>query len=43
MPELPIKMYGRYLPETIASAKSVLFGKDINGAMLDAFCLKQEN
>lgn len=42
VPELPIKMYGRYLPETIASAKSVLFGKDIDGGMLDAFCLKQE-
>ncbi|MDZ7761238.1 MAG: hypothetical protein U5L00_13425 [Desulfovermiculus sp.] len=39
--ELPIKMYGRYLPETIASAKSALFGKDIDGGLLDAFCLKK--
>jgi hypothetical protein len=38
--ELPIKMYGRYLPETIASAKGTLFGYDIDAGMLDAFCLK---
>lgn len=42
VPELPIRMYGRYLPETVASAKSVLFGKDIDGGMLEAFGLKQE-
>lgn len=35
--ELPVKMYGRYLPETIANAKSALFGKDLDGGLLDAF------
>ena len=39
--ELPIKMYGRYLPETIDSAKGVLFGQDMDGGLLDAFCLKK--
>lgn len=37
--ELPIKMYGRYLPETVASAKCALFGNEIDGGLLDAFCL----
>ncbi len=41
--ELPIKMYGRYLPETIDSAKCMLFGYDIDAGMLDAFCLKTIN
>jgi hypothetical protein len=35
--EVPIKMYGRYLPETIASAKSALFGNEIDGGLLNAF------
>lgn len=37
--ELPIKMYGRYLPETVANAKCALFGNEIDGGLLDAFCL----
>lgn len=37
--ELPIKMYGRYLPETIANAKCALFGNEVDGGLLDAFCL----
>ncbi|OIP92328.1 MAG: hypothetical protein AUK55_09660 [Syntrophobacteraceae bacterium CG2_30_61_12] len=37
--ELPIKMYGRYLPETIANAKCALYGTEIDGGLLDAFCL----
>lgn len=37
--ELPIKMYGRYLPETVVSAKCALFGNEIDGGLLDAFCL----
>lgn len=40
--ELPIKIHGRYLPETIASAKCALFGNDIDGGLLSAFCLKTE-
>jgi len=38
--ELPIKMYGRYLPETIASTKAALFGKEIDGGLMDAFSMK---
>ncbi|MBU4055058.1 MAG: hypothetical protein KKA41_11870 [Proteobacteria bacterium] len=38
-PELPIKIYGRYLPETIHGLKSALFGKDMDGGFLNAFCL----
>lgn len=37
--ELPIRMYGRYLPETVVSAKCALFGNEIDGGLLDAFCL----
>ena len=37
--ELPIKMYGRYLPETISAAKCALLGKDINGSLLNVFCV----
>ena len=37
--ELPVKMYGRYLPETISGAKCALFGNDIDGSLLSAFCL----
>ncbi|MDZ7580816.1 MAG: hypothetical protein U5R30_09410 [Deltaproteobacteria bacterium] len=40
--ELPIKLYGRYLPETIASAKCALFGNDIDGGLLRAFCLNTD-
>jgi hypothetical protein len=42
VPELPIKMYGRYLPETIASAKGILFGNDVDVGLLDAFCFKSD-
>jgi len=34
------KMYGRYLPETIASTKFALFGKELDGGLLDAFSMK---
>ena len=39
VPELPIKMYGRYLPETISAVKYALLGKDINGSLLNVFCV----
>jgi hypothetical protein len=39
VPELPIKLYGRYLPETIRAAKCGLFGNDTDGSLLNAFCL----
>jgi len=39
VPELPIKMYGRYLPETISSAKCALLGNNVEGSLLNAFCL----
>ena len=42
MPELPIKLYGRYLPETIRAVKCALFGNDIDGSLLNAFCLVPE-
>jgi hypothetical protein len=39
VPELPIKMYGRYLPETISAVKSALFGNDLDESLVDAFYL----
>ena len=43
VPELPIKLYGRYLPETIRAVKCALFGNDIDGSLLNAFCLVPEH
>lgn len=40
--ELPIKMYGRYLPETIAMAKNALFGTELDSGLLSAFCLNTD-
>ena len=37
--KLPVKMYGRYLPETIAAAKWALFGNEIESGLLTSFCL----
>ncbi|HDQ41933.1 MAG TPA: hypothetical protein ENN39_13030 [Desulfonatronum sp.] len=37
VPELPIKMYGRYLPETVVAAKCALFGQEIDCGLLHAF------
>ncbi len=42
IPELPIKMYGRYLPEAIAALKCSLCSKGVEGDPLSAFCLKPE-
>jgi len=39
VPELPIKMFGRYLPETVSAAKSALLGNNSGGSLLNAFCL----
>ncbi len=39
--ELPIKMYGRYLPESIVAAKNALFGKAVESCLVDAYCLQQ--
>ncbi len=41
IPEIPIKMYGRYLPEEIAALKSTLHGKDIEEGLLGAFSLQK--
>jgi hypothetical protein len=38
VPELPVKMYGRYLPETIAASKWALYGHGMDGGILDVFC-----
>lgn len=40
VPELPIKMYGRYLPETISAIKYALFGYNIDESLINAFCLE---
>ena len=43
VPELPIKMYGRYLPETVVAAKCALFGNEIDCGLLHAFYLQAES
>jgi hypothetical protein len=35
--EIPIKMYGRYLPEEIAALKSALYGNTVEGNLLNSF------
>ncbi len=42
IPEIPIKMYGRYLPEAIATLKCALHGIDIDGGLLSTFCPEQD-
>jgi hypothetical protein len=42
VPELPIKLYGRYLPETIRAVKCALFGNDTDDSLLNTFCLVPE-
>lgn len=39
--ELPIKMYGRYLPESIAAVKSALLGQEAESCLVDAYSLQQ--
>ncbi len=39
VPELPIKMWGRYLPETLLSAVRSLYGIDSPGVLLRTFSL----
>lgn len=39
VPELPIKMYGRYLPEEIAALKRALYGDPMDDGLLGTFCL----
>jgi len=41
IPEIPIKMYGRYLPEEIAALKCTLHGNAIDGGLLGTFFLHQ--
>jgi hypothetical protein len=41
VPELPIKMYGRYLPEEISALKRDLYGSPIDDGLLGAFCLNE--
>ena len=40
--KIPFKMYGRYLPESIAALKCALQGNDISGDLLSTFCLQQD-
>lgn len=42
IPELPFKMYGRYLPESITVSKCALCGNDIDGGLFNAFCVKPD-
>lgn len=39
---IPIKMYGRYLPEEITALKCALHGNAIDGGLLGTFCLQQD-
>lgn len=39
--EIPIKLYGRYLPEEIAAMKCALYGNAVDGGLLSTFCLQQ--
>jgi hypothetical protein len=38
IPELPVKIYGRYLPETITASKWALYGYEKDDQVLNAFC-----
>ncbi len=40
IPEIPIKMYGRYLPEEIAALKASLHGYTVDDGLLGTFSLK---
>jgi hypothetical protein len=42
VPELPVKMCGRYLPETIVTAKYAPFGNVIEVDLLNAYCLQPD-
>ncbi|NLW81249.1 MAG: hypothetical protein GXY42_06205 [Desulfovibrionales bacterium] len=42
IPEIPIKMYGRYLPEEISTLKSSLHGSVLDDGLLGTFCLQQD-
>lgn len=42
VPELPIKMYGRYLPEEIAVLKRALYGSPMDDGLLGTFCLHED-
>lgn len=39
IPEIPVKLYGRYLPEEIAALKWELQGNPFDGGLLGTFCL----
>ena len=42
IPEIPIKLYGRYLPEEIESMKCALHGNSVDGGLLSTFCLRED-
>jgi hypothetical protein len=41
IPEIPVKMYGRYLPEEIEALKSALRGNAFDEGLLGTFCMRQ--
>jgi len=42
IPEIPIKLYGRYLPEEITAMKCALHGNTVNGGLLSDFCFRED-
>lgn len=42
IPEIPVKLYGRYLPEEITAITCALHGNTMDGGLLDVFCLQQD-
>ncbi|SFJ64072.1 hypothetical protein SAMN04488082_10525 [Desulfomicrobium apsheronum] len=41
VPEIPIKIYGRYLPEEISALKRSLYGSPVEDGLLGTFCLHE--
>ena len=41
IPEIPVKMYGRYLPEEIEALKRTLRGNAFDEGLLGTFCMRQ--
>jgi len=42
IPEIPVKLYGRYLPEEITAITCALHGNTLDGGLLGTFCLQQD-
>ncbi len=42
IPEIPVKLHGRYLPEEITAITCALHGNTMDGGLLGTFCLQQD-